>query len=184
MGWGGCISQANDTSTHIYIRVARHCSSASTNLDSDDEKLLDTIAPGTPDMSTMKGYTADEQEVMQSLQTPAPESTTPPDHYYREDPVSDTRVHWRRRIVDVSSDEKSKEELEDGVPKFMRDYSAQESHKKFSLNDFYNLLEVRCSHVWIFKLWTIMWFCNHSENPRTKTALQLMYWCRISHPPR
>ena len=122
-----------------------YCSTESTNLDSDDEKLLDSIVPGTPDMSTLKGYTADEQEVLQSLRTPDPASSTPPAAHARrhEDQNIDTRVNWRRRIVDVSSDEKSKDASEEGVPKFMRDYRQQEADKNFSLNDFYNLLEVR-----------------------------------------
>ena len=119
------------------------CSDKSTNLDSDDEKLLDTIAPGTPDMSTMKGYTADEQHVLHSLKTAAPESSTASTDRHREDESSrHTRANKSRQVAGASSAVKSIEDLDDGVPKFMRDYSTQEAHKSFNLNDFYNLLEV------------------------------------------
>ena len=91
----------------------------------------------------MKGYSADEQQVMHALKTPIPDSsTTRNDHHRKDESSRHTQVYQSRQVVDASPAEESKEELQDAVPKFIRDYSTQEAQKNFNLNDFYNLLEV------------------------------------------
>ena len=138
----GCRVKIRTNTTHITFTHDLLCSDTSTTLDSDDEKLLDTIAPGTPDMATMKGYTEHERQVLHSFRSTPPESSMARTDRPRDNESRRTRAHKSHQVGGASPVAGSGEDSGDGVPKFMRDYSTQEAHNNFNLNDFYNLLEV------------------------------------------